>query len=88
MKERGMKSLLRRSRIEYIKNPIFLGFFLLTNVNKLYLQKAVVPGLENNVFWSSTELDSQQAWTQSFINGTQSTAAKNVVNLVRPIRAF
>lgn len=57
-------------------------------LNKLYLQKAAVPGLENNVFWSSTELDSQQAWTQSFGNGAQSTASKNVVNLVRPIRAF
>jgi hypothetical protein len=65
-------------------------------LNKIYLNKALV-GIESfkhndfdyNVYWSSTELDSQTAWYQSFGNGFQGNLVKKYnSNAVRMIRNF
>jgi hypothetical protein len=54
----------------------------------LYLQKSVVGGFANDVYWSSTEYDDYDAWFQSFVNGGQSYYSKDSPFHVRAIRAF
>jgi hypothetical protein len=57
-------------------------------LNLLYLQKTVVGSFANNYYWSSTEVESNVAFEQSFFNGDQTVAPKGYANLVRAIRAF
>jgi hypothetical protein len=57
-------------------------------LNLLYLQKAVVGGLANTYYWSSTEYDYIYPWLQSFYNGHQTNGGKSSVCYVRAIRAF
>jgi Protein of unknown function (DUF1566) len=57
-------------------------------LNLLYLQKVVVGGFVSNVYWSSSESSSTNAWIQSFINGSQYTDAKGLTPPVRAVRAF
>jgi hypothetical protein len=58
-------------------------------LNLLYLQKAVVGGFVNYIYWSSTEADIYGAWAQSFSNGAQMGNATNTsLDYVRAIRAF
>jgi hypothetical protein len=54
----------------------------------LYLQKSVVGGFENNIYWSSTEFADSNAWNQSFDGGYQSSSSKRNSLYVRAIRAF
>lgn len=57
-------------------------------LNRLYLQKALVGNFANNSYWSSTELDNLNAWYQYFVDGWQNYVFKLGTNYVRPIRAF
>lgn len=57
-------------------------------LNLLYLQKSVVGGFANNIYWSSTEYDNNYAWFQFFFNGDQYQGSKNLTDGVRAIRAF
>jgi hypothetical protein len=57
-------------------------------LNLLYLQKTVVGGFANSVYWSSTEDDPSAAWYQYFSTGIQYTNDKNATAYVRAIRAF
>jgi hypothetical protein len=58
-------------------------------LNKLYLNKAVVGGFGNNLYWSSTEQDSHNAWGQIFENGEQySQYRKYYTQYVRAVRTF
>ena len=56
----------------------------------LYQQKVfgLVGGFANNSYWSSTERDGSNAWTQLFNIGFMSYDDKNLALGVRPIRAF
>ena len=56
-------------------------------LNLLYKQQAVVGGFSNVYYWSSSE-DVQDAWSQGFGNGNQSTESKNSSFRVRAVRAF
>jgi hypothetical protein len=56
-------------------------------LNLLYKQQAVVGGFSNVFYWSSTE-DVNNAWSQSFGSGNQSTESKNSSFRVRAVRAF
>ena len=56
-------------------------------LNLLYLQRAVVGGL-NGAYWSSSELDNGNAWYQSLVDGTQNFDVKYTSKGVRAIRAF
>ena len=57
-------------------------------LNLLYNQTVVVGGFDNNIYWSSTETDSNLAWYQYFHNGFQVTNTKSLPNSVRAVRAF
>ncbi len=57
-------------------------------LNLLYLQKAVVGGFASNVYWSSTETSSSDAWDQYFYTGLQTNYDKNNTYYVRAVRAF
>ena len=57
-------------------------------LNLLYTQKDVVGGFASNNYWSSTEIDSDFAWFQSFGNGDQDYYNKNYTFAVRAVRAF
>jgi hypothetical protein len=48
-----------------------------------------VGGFGDNIYWSSSEVDSDQAWSQYFSNGNQlDTHLKSSPWYVRPVRAF
>jgi hypothetical protein len=57
-------------------------------LNLLYLQKAVVGGFANDIYWSSTEYDSNLAWYQYFANGHQLNFTKGSTYYVRAVRSF
>mgnify|MGYP002636027493 CR=1 FL=1 len=43
---------------------------------------------ENNYYWSSSERDEQNTWRQALYGGGTGSSWKNVLNGVRPVRAF
>ena len=47
-----------------------------------------VGGFADVDYWSSTEYDSNSAWSQSFFDGRQNLSSKNNPNYVRAIRTF
>ena len=58
-------------------------------LNLLYLQKTVVGGVANGIYWSSTEYDDKYAWGQGFPSGSQSShLGKEFPFYVRAIRSF
>lgn len=56
-------------------------------LNLLYLQKDIT-GCSDGTYWSSTEIDTQNAWSQSFIDGEQKSEIKHNGFLIRAIRSF
>jgi hypothetical protein len=58
-------------------------------LNLLYLQKTVVGGGADGIYWRSTEYDDKYAWGQGFSSGSQSSnLGKEFAFYVRAIRAF
>lgn len=57
-------------------------------LNALYLQKTTVGGFVAGGYWSSSEDFADNAWSQLFTNGNQSTLSKSNIRYVRPVRAF
>ena len=58
------------------------------NLNKLYLNLAVVGGFSSNNYWSSSEFGSGQAWFQIFSNGNQNFSYWYFKFRVRAVRTF
>ena len=54
----------------------------------LFANRALVGGLQDTFYWSSTEHGEGSAWEQSFGSGAQYYANKNFPIRVRAIRAF
>jgi hypothetical protein len=52
----------------------------------LYLQR--LGGFANGFYWSSTENDYFDAWILDFITGISSSATKDMVCYIHPVRAF
>jgi type II secretory pathway pseudopilin PulG len=78
---------------EIANNFFWLGFgdwFLPSReeLNLLYVHRGIIGNFTNGGYWSSTEYGINQAWDQSFGNGTLSHTPKNEQLRVRPIRAF
>ena len=57
-------------------------------INLLYLQKAVVGGFSNNLYWTSSEVNDSVAWYDNFENGGQNLDFKNATHRVRAVRSF
>jgi hypothetical protein len=57
-------------------------------LNLLYIERAAVGGFTTNYYWSSTEVDGDYAWSQSFTSGVQYSLIKNYTFYVRAVRAF
>jgi hypothetical protein len=59
-----------------------------TELKMLYEQRNMVGGFAKDDYWSSTELDSNSAWIQGFVNGDQDRYNKYSKLSVRSVRAF
>jgi formylglycine-generating enzyme required for sulfatase activity len=57
-------------------------------LNKVWINKNIIGGFANFIYWSSTENDYFTAWFQNFYSGTQTNYWKNYPGYVRAIRAF
>ncbi len=57
-------------------------------LNKLFLNRAIIGGFISNFYWSSTESDSHNAWYFDFNNGFANIDDKSNPNYVRAVRAF
>ncbi len=57
-------------------------------LNKLYLNRAIIGNFTTNIYWSSSENTANNAYGQNFNDGTISTLNKNNNNYVRAIRSF
>jgi len=57
-------------------------------LNLLYLQKDVVGGFANSDYWSSSDYDAFNAWSQYFSGGVQYNYFKSNTFYVRAVRAF
>ena len=57
-------------------------------LDQLYLQKTTVGGFVAGLYWSSSEYNSDLAWSQGFYDGGQHTDLKDNIFYVRPVRAF
>jgi curved DNA-binding protein CbpA len=57
-------------------------------LNLLYEQRDLVGDFANHLYWSSTEIDSFNAWFHNFYIGKQFTGNKNLSHRVRTIREF
>ena len=63
-------------------------------LNEIYINKATLEAVSgfttfsSSFYWSSTELNNQGAWKQSFGSGFQNAANKRNISNVRAVRAF
>ncbi len=57
-------------------------------LNLMFLRQGVIGNLAAGNYWSSTESNNAQAWSQDFSSGLQSQSTKNNTYRVRPVRAF
>lgn len=57
-------------------------------LNLLFQQKNVVGGFSNSDYWSSTESNAFNAWSQYFYDGFQSEYGKSETGSIRAIRSF
>ena len=58
-------------------------------LNKLYINRVAIGGLDSSDYWSSTEYpENYHAWFQSFGNGNHYNGNKNANLFVRAVRAF
>jgi hypothetical protein len=57
-------------------------------LNKLYINKLAIGGFDGYFYWSSSEVDDNHAWSQSFVSGGLLANTKASTSYVRAIRAF
>ena len=56
-------------------------------LNQLYINRTYIGGLAGN-YWSSSEVDANNAWAQNFGTGVQTSTSKNTTYHVRAVRKF
>jgi hypothetical protein len=57
-------------------------------LNKLYLNRALIGGFNGDVYWSSSEDNVSRAWGHHFISGGQISQLKADTHFVRAVRSF
>jgi hypothetical protein len=57
-------------------------------LNLMYQQKSFLSGLAGSFYWSSSEYNATDAWTQDFSTGAQNNTGKVATGHVRAIRTF
>jgi len=57
-------------------------------LNQMYVNKSAIGGFSPVIYWSSSEFDDLNAWSQNFLVGNQGFYAKDSTAYVRPVRAF
>ncbi len=58
-------------------------------LNLIYLQKSMMATFGNYTYWSSSQYNANNSWSQSFLNGSQVYNNKGISSIyVRAIRAF
>jgi hypothetical protein len=57
-------------------------------LNILYQNRVVIGGFTNSLYWSSTEIDYLNAWSQGFVYGIQLTNSNTNPVYVRAVRTF
>jgi hypothetical protein len=57
-------------------------------LNQLYIHKNVLTGINDFFYWSSSEVDSTKAWSQSFQDGAKTKKTKGGQFYVRAVRSF
>ncbi len=57
-------------------------------LNELYVQQVVIGGFVTDYYWSSSQINADDAWAQYFITGNQLGPDKNTPLRVRVVRAF
>jgi len=60
-------------------------------LHQMYLQKAMIGGFANRFYWSSSEVNYANGWSQSFRTGNQDSSSgktNGYTYRVRPVRAF
>ena len=57
-------------------------------LNKVYLNAKLIGGFSNAIYWSSSNVDANNAWGQDFNNGSQVSNSKSTNNRFRAIRSF
>ncbi len=57
-------------------------------LNLMYDKKADIGAFADNWYWSSTEANSTEAWTQDFADGSQPSKVMNSYRRTRAVRAF
>lgn len=57
-------------------------------LNKLYLNRVAIGGFADANYWSSSESNANNAWSQYFYNGGQYSNLKDYIFRVRAVRAF
>jgi hypothetical protein len=65
----------------------------INELKEMFTNRATLEGIEGfvglvGIYWSSTEVDSNDAWKQAFSNGNQDYDFKGFTNNVRAVRAF
>ena len=69
---------------------IFMDWRLPTKFElaEMYAHNSGILNFSGNLYWSSTEDDSTDAWRQSMVNGAQDAIGKTAYNALRSVRAF
>jgi hypothetical protein len=57
-------------------------------LKKLYINRSVVAGMADSVYWSSSEADAESAWAENFASGEQLVGNKTNGSHVRAVRLF
>jgi len=57
-------------------------------LSELYAQRNFVSGLGSSSYWSSSEVDANNAYAHDFVGGVGTTNLKNTVRGVRAVRSF
>jgi hypothetical protein len=60
----------------------------ITELNKLYLNRAATGGWTTNTYWSITEFNSSNSYYLNFSNGAESIHPKSFNNNFRAVRSF